>query len=118
MADVAVTIGVEVPHVDRGYRGHNHPNRFQVWISGQVRQTPAALRREMKRRAAIKPVIGHLKAEHRMGCNHLRCRDDDRINAARAVVGYHFSLLRRWLAALMRVLILMWVGRDPSHQPA
>jgi hypothetical protein len=26
----------------------------------------------MKRRAAIEPVIGHLKAEHRMGRNHLK----------------------------------------------
>ena len=30
------------------------------------------IKREFKRRAAVEPVIGHLKAEHRMGCNHLR----------------------------------------------
>jgi hypothetical protein len=29
---------------------------------GQVRRTTAAIKREMKRRAAIEPVIGHLKA--------------------------------------------------------
>jgi IS5 family transposase len=37
-----------------------------------VRRTTAALKREMRRRAAIEPVIGHLKAEHRMGRNYLK----------------------------------------------
>jgi IS5 family transposase len=27
--------------------------------------------RELHRRSAVEPVIGHLKAEHRMGCNYL-----------------------------------------------
>lgn len=38
--------------------------KFRIWISGQVGRTPALIRREMKRHAAIEPVIGHLKAEH------------------------------------------------------
>ena len=120
VADVAAMTGVEVQrtHVDKGYRGHNHPNRFQVWISGQVRRTTAALKREMKRRAAIEPVIGHLKAEHRMGRNHLKGREGDRINAVLAAVGYNFSLLLRWLAALLCALILMLVGYAPSPQRA
>jgi IS5 family transposase len=48
-------------HGDKGYRGHNYPDRFKVWISGQVRRAPKAIRREMRRRAAVEPVIGHLK---------------------------------------------------------
>jgi IS5 family transposase len=91
-------------HVDRGYRGHNHPHRFRVWISGQVRHVTKAMRREMKRRAAVEPVIGHLKAEHRMDRNHLKGREGDRINAVLAAAGYNFSLLLRWLAALWRAL--------------
>jgi IS5 family transposase len=34
----------------------------------------------MKRRAAVEPVIGHVKAEHRMSRNYLKGRDGDRIN--------------------------------------
>jgi len=45
-------------HVDKGYRGHNHKQKFRVWISGQVRRVTAPIRREMKRRAAVEPVIG------------------------------------------------------------
>jgi hypothetical protein len=68
-------------HGDKGYRGHNYPDRFKVWISGQVRRVTKAIRREMRRRAAIEPVIGHLKDDHRMRRNHLKGRHGDRINA-------------------------------------
>jgi transposase, IS5 family len=63
-------------HVDKGYRGHDYPNRFRVFISGQVWRTTAAIKREMKRRAAVEPVIGHLKADHRMDRNYLVVREE------------------------------------------
>ena len=47
----------------------------------------------MRRRAAIEPVIGHLKDDHRMRRNHLKGRDGDRINAVLAAAGYNFNLL-------------------------
>jgi IS5 family transposase len=56
-------------HVDKSYRGHNHKEKFRVWISGQARRVAIPIRREMRRRAAVEPVIGHTKAEHRMGRN-------------------------------------------------
>ncbi|MBB4397166.1 hypothetical protein GGD62_006299 [Bradyrhizobium sp. ERR14] len=54
VADMEKLTGVEAHriHVDKGYRGHNHPHRFRVWISGLVRRVTASIRREMKRRAA------------------------------------------------------------------
>src|SRR5712691_11064627 len=92
-------------HVDKGYRGHNHKEKFRVWITGQVRRVTRPIRREMKRRAAVEPVIGHVKAEHRMGRNYLKGRDGDRINAVLAAAGYNFSLLLRWLARLLCAFI-------------
>src|SRR5262249_57789806 len=92
-------------HVDKGYRGHKHPHKFRVWISGQVRRVTAAIRREMKRRAAVEPVIGHVKAEHRMERNYLKGRDGDRINAVLAAAGYNFSLLLRWLTEFFGALL-------------
>ena len=84
VADMEKLTGVEARriHVDKGYRGHNHPHRLSVWISGQVRRVTASIRREMKRRAAVEPVIGHVKAEHRMDRNYLKGRDGGRINAS------------------------------------
>jgi transposase, IS5 family len=64
----------------------------------------------MKCRAAVEPVIGHIKAEHRMDGNYLKGRDSDRINAVLAAAGYNFSLLLRWLAALLRALIAMLIS--------
>src|SRR5438445_13001229 len=92
-------------HVDKGYRGHNHKEKFPVWISGQVRRVTKPIRREMKRRAAVEPVIGHTKAEHRMGRNYLKGRDGDRSNAALAAAGYNLSPLLRWLARHLRAPI-------------
>ena len=119
VADMEKLTGVEVRriHVDKGYRGHN-ANKLRVWISGQVRRTTASLRREMKRRAAVEPVIGHIKAEHRMDRNYLKGRDGDRINAVLAAAGYNFSLLLRWLATLLRVLIVMIVFAAAERRTA
>ena len=60
----------------------------------------------MRRRAAVEPVIGHLKDDHRLGRNHLKGRDGDRINAILAAAGYNFSLLRRWFEQLLHALWL------------
>ncbi len=107
IADLEAITGIETRriHVDKGYRGHDHPHRFRVWISGQARRVTKPIRREMKRRAAIEPVIGHVKAEHRMGRNFLKGREGDRANALLAAAGYNFSLLLRWLAELLRALM-------------
>jgi IS5 family transposase len=109
IADLEKLTGVAVQriHADKGYRGHNYPDRFKVWISGQVRRITKAIRREMRRRAAVEPVIGHVKDDHRMGRNHLKGRDGDRNNAVLAAAGHNFSLLLRWLEELLRVLLLM-----------
>ena len=118
IADLERLTGVETRriHVDKGYRGHNHPHKFRVWISGQVRRVAASIRREMRRRAAVEPVIGHLKAEHRMGRNYLKGPEGDRINAVLAAAGYNFGLLLRWLAELLRALILKLVRTNPAAQ--
>jgi transposase, IS5 family len=107
LADMTRLLGIEPRriHVDKGYRGHNHPHKFRVWISGQARRVTATIRREMKRRAAVEPVIGHMKAEHRMDRNYLKGREGDRANAVLAAAGYNFSLLLRWLEWLLRALI-------------
>ena len=109
ITELEALTGVETRriHVDKGYRGHNHAHKFRVWISGQVRRVTAAIRREMRRRAAVEPVIGHLKAEHRMGRNYLKGRDGDRINAVLAAAGYNFGLLLRWLERRLRALMRM-----------
>jgi transposase, IS5 family len=42
--DMEELTGIETRriHVDKGYRGHEHPHKFRVWISGQVRRVTGA----------------------------------------------------------------------------
>ena len=93
---------------DAGYRGHNAPPdcKFRVFTAGQKRRVTPQIKREFRRRAAIEPVIGHLKAEHRMGRNHLAHRAGDATNAVLAAVGYNFHLLIRWLRFLLYQILL------------
>jgi transposase, IS5 family len=103
---------IERAHVDAGYRGHNAPSeyKFKVYTSWQKRRVTPAIKREMKRRAAVEPVIGHTKEEHRMGRNYLAGRHGDANNAVLAAAGYNFRRLIRWLSDFLRlVLALLFV---------
>jgi transposase, IS5 family len=108
--DMEALIGTTVERIlaDAGYRGHNAPPayRFRVYTAGQKRRVTPQIKRQLRRRAAIEPVIGHLKAEHRMGRNHLAHASGDAVNAILAAAGYNFRLLLTWL----RLLLLKWLA--------
>jgi transposase, IS5 family len=119
--DMEKTIGNEISRVlaDAGYRGHNAPesHKFRVFTSGQKRRVTPAIKRQMRRRSAIEPVIGHIKAEHRMGRNYLAGKQGDAVNAILAAAGYNFSLLLRWLKVLLW-LLLAALQRQPKELKA
>jgi transposase, IS5 family len=112
--DMEKTIGNGIGRVlaDAGYKGHNAPlsHRFKVYTAGQKRRMTPAIKREMKRRAAIEPVIGHIKNEHRMGRNYLAGTQGDAINAVLAAAGYNFRLLLTWLRLLLRLILATLFG--------
>jgi IS5 family transposase len=99
---------------DAGYRGHNAPpeHRFRIYIAGQKRRMTEHIKRQMRRRSAVEPVIGHLKAEHRMGRNYFAGRAGDAANAVLAAAGYNFRRLIAWLKLL---LCLVWMLLGPSR---
>jgi IS5 family transposase len=102
-------------HADAGYRGHNAPSeyKFKVYTSRQKRRVTPAIKREMKRRAAVEPVIGHTKEEHRMGRNYLAGRHGDANNAVLAAAGYNFRRLIRWLSDFLRFfLVLLFLSAE------
>ncbi len=59
----------------------------------------------IKRRAAIEPLIGHTKEDHRMDRNFLAHREGDAINAVLAAAGCNFRRLLAWLALLLRLVM-------------
>lgn len=113
--DMEATIGAEIERVlaDAGYRGHNAPlsHKFRVFTSGQKRRMTPTIKREMKRRAAIEPVIGHIKNEHRMDRNYLLHAAGDAINPVLAAAGYNFSLLLKWLRVLLCLMLTTLFGQ-------
>jgi transposase, IS5 family len=74
-----------------------------------------AIKREMRRRAAIEPLIGHAKSDHRMGRNYLAGQAGDAINAILAAVGYNFRRLLAWLTLLLSTIWLTLLGTNRSH---
>jgi IS5 family transposase len=63
------------------------------------------IKRELRRRSAVEPVIGHLKSDHRMDRNYLWHREGDATNAVLAAVGYNFRRLIRWLTPLLSQIL-------------
>jgi transposase, IS5 family len=106
--------------VDRGYRGHGMPQgrSARVFVAGQRRGVTGAIKRALRRRAAIEPVIGHLKDDHRMGRNYLAHSAGDAINALLAAVGYNFRRLVRWLAVLCCLLRAVLHSAKPTWHMA
>jgi IS5 family transposase len=108
--EIEAQIGASLSRIvaDRGYRGHNAPpdHRFKVYISGQKRGVTEAIKRDLRRRSAVEPVIGHAKTEHRMGRNFLKGTHGDVANAMLAAAGSNFRRLLAWLAALWLVFIM------------
>jgi IS5 family transposase len=98
---------VQRGYVDRGYRGHGLDHR-RVFISGQRRGITATIRRELRRRSAIEPVIGHMKTDGRLDRNFLAGTRGDAINALLCGAGYNLRMilnyLRRLLSALLQAL--------------
>jgi IS5 family transposase len=96
---------IERLHTDAGYRGHNAPPdyKFKIYTSKQKRRVTPQIKREMRRRAAVEPVIGHTKNEHRMDCNYLAGRNGDANNAILAAAGYNFRRLIKWLRILLHL---------------
>lgn len=91
---------------DRGYKGcrPDVPD-VEVFFSGQKRLT-AWMRKWLKRRQAVEPVIGHLKHEHRMNRNHLSSWEGDRMNAILAGCGFNMMKLLRAIALYAISMVL------------
>lgn len=82
--------------VDKGFRGKAyHPQGVEVIVVG-TRPAKDSLKRLLKRRSAIEPVIGHSKQDHALKRNYLRGKTGDRINALLVGCGFNLRKLFRF----------------------
>jgi transposase, IS5 family len=88
--------------VDQGYKGHRltgHPYTA-VYITGQRRGVTDKIKRWLKRRAVVEPIIGHAKNDGLLGRNWLKGRTGDRCNALLAAAGFNLRQLLRFLRSI------------------
>lgn len=94
--------------VDKGYRGSMHwPENKNVYLSGR-RGLSAPLKRWLKRRSAIEPVIGHLKHDHRLQRNHLLGKTGDQINIMLSSSAWNLRKIARGLLFVLFYQLLLW----------
>ena len=83
-------------YVDLGYRGHDVTD-VEVFKARQKRGVTRSIRRELKRRNAIEPIIGHMKDDGLLHRNHLKGTDGDAINVILCGAGQNLRLILNYL---------------------
>jgi len=89
---------------DRGYRGKTKVNDCKISIprplpDSATRYQKQQVQLKFRRRAAIEPIIGHLKYQHRMERNYLKGLAGDFINCVLAAAGFNLKKMLRKLAS-------------------
>ncbi|MHC2753262.1 hypothetical protein ACVIWV_008716 [Bradyrhizobium diazoefficiens] len=97
---------IERAYVDKGYRGHDTQNPRRVFISGQKRGVFGVIKRELRRRSAIEPIIGHMKNEGHLGRCYLKGRAGDAANVLLSAVGHNLRRVLAWLRDLLSLFLL------------
>lgn len=92
---------------DRGYRGKREVDGTRIILPGKAlkrdsRYQKDKKRKQCRRRAAIEPIIGHLKSDYRMARNYLKGAIGDRINLLMAACAWN---LKQWLLAIFWLFI-------------
>jgi len=113
--------------VDLGYRGVDADNPgVNIVHRGRIKSMSQSQRKQLKRRQAIEPVIGHLKQDHRMNRCHLQGSLGDALHAMACAAGYNIRWLMRALLRMrpkglfaLIALIALWLEqlRLTAHRP-
>jgi IS5 family transposase len=75
-----------------------------------------SIRREIRRRAGIEPVIGHMKADGHLGRNFLAGAAGEAINLVLAAAGHNLRFLRAWLIRLLAFLLSLLAISATAHR--
>ncbi len=106
---------IKTATVDRGYRGVSKINEVSIQIpkpfnnKTQTKYRQSKLKKQFGRRAAIEPVIGHLKSDHRMNRNYYKGITGDAIfvslglNVMLSAAAFNFKrMMRKWRSSFLQ----------------
>lgn len=99
--------------LDRGYRGPKKINETSLHTPKPDKNISKQKRNKHKRRAAIEPVIGHLKSDYRMIRNYLKGALGDEINVMLCAAAMNFKRVmnlwkRRQIQFIENLLIAVY----------
>ncbi len=102
---------------DRGYRGRKTVGETDIILPGTPLKRDNRYQRDKKRkrchrRAAIEPIIGHLKSDFRLTRNFLKGAIGDLINVLMAACAWN---LNKWLR---QAFLLLCILTGLCHQPS
>lgn len=109
-AEAMSGVSIQRAYVDKGYKGHDYQGPARVILSGRRQGLTPQMKRELKRRSAIEPMIGHAKNDGRLGKNHLLGHDGDKINALLAAAAHNLRLILNKLRLLFARLLAALLG--------
>ena len=104
-------------YVDRGYRGMVQYKQSVIRVPKPDKQISRQRRKKHSKRAAIEPVIGHLKQDYRLCRNYLKGILGDNMNLILAAAAMNFKrrmilwrteAIKRWLLILKYSLDIYW----------
>ncbi len=123
-AEILSGVRAQQAFVDKGYRGAK-VDGVTIYTAGQRRGVKTRrLKRALKRRNAIEPVIGHLKNDGLLGRNYLKGEHGDALNAILAGAGHNLRLILRrlrlfWPVDTARLLqAFRWLRPEPLFPAA
>lgn len=93
--------------VDRGYRGISHVGDTQIiipksFVKSLTKYKQSKLKKHFKRRAAIEPVIGHLKTDNRLSRNFYKGIFGDNINVMLSAAAFNFKkMMNQWKSSFL-----------------
>jgi len=91
---------------DRGYRGTKQVGETTISIPGihlkrDTEEQKEDKKAKFRRRAAVEPIIGHIKHDHRMARNYLKGFVGDQINLLMAACAWN---LKKWMNIFIHAL--------------
>lgn len=97
---------------DRGYRGAKEIDGTIISIPDIPKKRDTKYqkdkkRKKFKRRAAIEPIIGHVKSDHRMQRNYLKGFIGDEINLLLAASAFNF---KKWMNNFLKLLFMLKIA--------
>ena len=110
---------------DRGYRGTKEVDGTLICVPGKPLKRDSQYQKEQKRkkfrrRAAIEPIIGHLKSDHRLERNYLKGFIGDEINLLLAAAAFNLKKWMKhflwWLFFWKLGIILSWLMQQDTRE--